>query len=119
MDIKLKKKKLAETIRDLEENLNKNKMIIETMKDNLIKEEEIRAKKYKIQVDLRAVKAGTSSIEINNELKKLKQQTKKLAQVIVQLRKEIPKRKQEVKKYKDRVDLLQSQYQQTQQQPLP
>ena len=115
----IEKRNLANQAREFEENINKNRAIIDTMKENLIQQEEIRAKKLKIQLDLRSVKSGTTNIEMTNELKKLKQQTKKLAQVIVQLRKEIPKRKQEVKKYKNRVDLLQSQYHQAQQQPLP
>merc|ERR1712228_856224 len=84
---------------------------------------ELRVRKWELRNksrnDYQAIKSGTSSIEQSNELRKLKQQTKKLAQVMVKIRKEIPKRKQEVKKYKNRVELLQSQYQQYSQQPLP
>ena len=94
----INKKELHIKIKNLEENLNKNRLIIENIKENMIQQEKIRKKKLKIQTDLQSVKIGTSSIQIENELKKLKSQTKKLAQVIVQLRKEIPKRKQEIKK---------------------
>merc|ERR1712176_1715144 len=69
-EYQIEKKELAENIRSLEINLNKNRLIIENMKENMMEQERIRGKK-------------------------LKQQTEKLAQVIVKLRKEIPKRKQE------------------------
>ena len=118
-EFQIEKRELAEEIRDFEVRLSKNRMIIQNMKENMREQELIREKKIKFQNDYQAIKSGTSSIEQSNELRKLKQQTKKLAQVMVKLRKEIPKRKQEVKKYKNRVELLESQYEQYSQQPLP
>ena len=118
-EVQRAKKQLADRLRGLEDKIRRNQAIVDNMKENMEHQQQVRAKKLKIQKDLYAVSSGTSSIEMTNELKKLKQQTKKLAQVIVQLRKEIPKRKQESRKYQDRVDLLQSQYKHYSQQPLP
>ena len=118
-EVQRAKKQLADRLRGLEDKIRRNQAIVDNMKENMEHQQQVRAKKLKIQKDLYAVSSGTSSIEMTNELKKLKQQTKKLAQVIVQLRKEIPKRKQETRKYQDRVDLLQSQYKHYSQQPLP
>eukprot|EP00484_Ammonia_sp_Unknown_P022129 CAMPEP_0197039376 /NCGR_PEP_ID=MMETSP1384-20130603/16166_1 /TAXON_ID=29189 /ORGANISM="Ammonia sp." /LENGTH=559 /DNA_ID=CAMNT_0042469961 /DNA_START=29 /DNA_END=1708 /DNA_ORIENTATION=- len=115
----IQKRELALRIRDLENELNANRLLIERMKDEFIKAQENRMKRLKTKQDLGELESGTMHISMNNELKKLKQHTKKLAQVIVQIRKEIPKRKQEVKKYQSRVDLLHSQYQQITHQPLP
>merc|ERR1712228_59769 len=88
----IEKRELAENIRDFEVRLNKNRQIIQNMKEHMREQQDMREKKIKFQNDYQAIKSGTSSIEQSNELRKLKQQTKKLAQVMVKIRKEIPKR---------------------------
>merc|ERR1712154_374485 len=70
------KQTLAMQLRGLEKAVQKKRGIVANIKENNARQREVRAKKLKIQKDLKSVSSGTYSLQRNNELKKLRGQNK-------------------------------------------